>query len=216
MRIGAIWTILGIAALFASISTAEADVRILASPGGQVGPFIDLFDKVRESGERVVIDGPCLSACTLVLSMVPGDRTCVTPNDTRSASPVATRSLAATLTWSAASSPASIAADENGPGFGHRWADPIHAYRPPYARLAALASKSTRCDPVVAGADHFVHVGKRTHSSQDESRPSPKRGIWATRANGGFDLRGPRAGCWTTSNVNWPAPKAVTTRRPRS
>ena len=84
MRIGAIWTIstistiLGLAALFTSISTAEADVRILASPGGQVGPFIDLFDKVRESGERVVIDGPCLSACTLVLSMVPGDRICVT------------------------------------------------------------------------------------------------------------------------------------------
>jgi hypothetical protein len=26
----------------------------------------------------VVIDGPCLSACTLVLSMVPNDRICVT------------------------------------------------------------------------------------------------------------------------------------------
>jgi hypothetical protein len=33
---------------------------------------------VRESGERVVIDGPCLSACTLVLSIVPGERICVT------------------------------------------------------------------------------------------------------------------------------------------
>ena len=50
----------------------------LASPGGQVGPFIDLFDQVRASGERVVIDGPCLSACTLVLSIVPSDRICVT------------------------------------------------------------------------------------------------------------------------------------------
>jgi len=57
---------------------ARAEVRILASPGGQVGPFIDLFEKVRNSGERVVIDGPCLSACTLVLSMVPRDRICVT------------------------------------------------------------------------------------------------------------------------------------------
>ena len=53
-------------------------MRILASPGGQVGPFLDLFDRVRESGERVVIDGPCLSACTLVLSMVPSERICVT------------------------------------------------------------------------------------------------------------------------------------------
>jgi len=57
---------------------AYAEVRILASPGGQVGPFLDLFEKVRDSGERVVIDGPCLSACTLVLSMVPSSRICVT------------------------------------------------------------------------------------------------------------------------------------------
>ena len=57
---------------------ARAEVRILASPGGQVGPFIDLFEKVRNSGERVVIDGPCLSACTLVVSMVPSERICVT------------------------------------------------------------------------------------------------------------------------------------------
>jgi hypothetical protein len=57
---------------------AYAEVRILASPGGQVGPFLDLFERVRASGERVVIDGPCLSACTLVLSVVPDDRICVT------------------------------------------------------------------------------------------------------------------------------------------
>jgi len=57
---------------------AEAEVRILASPGGEVGPFLDLFEQVRASGERVVIDGPCLSACTLVLSMVPNNRICVT------------------------------------------------------------------------------------------------------------------------------------------
>ncbi len=57
---------------------AQAEIRILASPGGQVGPFLDLFERVRASGERVVIDGPCLSACTLVLSMVPSDRICVT------------------------------------------------------------------------------------------------------------------------------------------
>jgi hypothetical protein len=57
---------------------ASADIRIIQSPGGEVGPFLDLFEQVRASGERVVIDGPCLSACTLVLSMVPGERICVT------------------------------------------------------------------------------------------------------------------------------------------
>lgn len=57
---------------------AHADIRIMASPGGEVGPFLDLFEQVRQSGERVVIDGPCLSACTLVLSVVPNERICVT------------------------------------------------------------------------------------------------------------------------------------------
>jgi hypothetical protein len=57
---------------------ALAEVRILASPGGEVGSFLDLFERLRASGERVVVDGPCLSACTLVLTMVPADRVCVT------------------------------------------------------------------------------------------------------------------------------------------
>jgi hypothetical protein len=69
-----------IAAMFGVLASppAQAEVRILASPGGQVGPFLDLFERVRASGERVVIDGPCLSACTLVLSTVPNERICVT------------------------------------------------------------------------------------------------------------------------------------------
>jgi hypothetical protein len=67
-----------IAALALAGTPARAEVRIIASPGGQVGPFLDLFEEVRRSGERVVIDGPCLSACTLVLSIVPTERICVT------------------------------------------------------------------------------------------------------------------------------------------
>src|SRR3954471_8132495 len=64
--------------LFSLAFPASAEVRILASPGGEVGPFLDLFARVRASGERVVIGGPCLSACTLVLSTVPTERICVT------------------------------------------------------------------------------------------------------------------------------------------
>jgi hypothetical protein len=80
MLISRIWLIAGLTLAACSImqAPARAEIRILASPGGQVGPFLDLFDKVRETGERVVIDGPCLSACTLVLSIVPGERICVT------------------------------------------------------------------------------------------------------------------------------------------
>jgi hypothetical protein len=78
MHMTIVRTILAATALSAAIMPAQAEVRILASPGGQVGPFIELFDRVRESGERVVIDGPCLSACTLVLMTVPNERICVT------------------------------------------------------------------------------------------------------------------------------------------
>jgi hypothetical protein len=58
---------------------ARAEVRIKSSPGGQIGQFLEMFESVRETGERVVIDGPCLSACTLVLGVVPHNRICVTP-----------------------------------------------------------------------------------------------------------------------------------------
>jgi hypothetical protein len=57
---------------------AAAEVRILASPGGEVGSFLALFEVLRRSGQRIVIDGPCFSACTLVLSTVPRRRICVT------------------------------------------------------------------------------------------------------------------------------------------
>jgi hypothetical protein len=61
-----------------AVSQARADLRILSSPGGFVGDYLQAFARVRQSGERVVIDGPCLSACTLVLSTIPSNRICVT------------------------------------------------------------------------------------------------------------------------------------------
>ena len=67
-----------VAVTLAAAAPVSAEVRILASPGGQVGPFLDLFEQVNKSGELVVIDGPCLSACTLVVSMIPETRICVT------------------------------------------------------------------------------------------------------------------------------------------
>ena len=64
--------------LLAALAPAYAEVRILSSPGGEVTGYLRLFAAVRASGERVVIDGPCLSACTLLLSTIPNDRICVT------------------------------------------------------------------------------------------------------------------------------------------
>jgi hypothetical protein len=62
----------------ATAMPAAADIRIKGSPGGEIGKFVELFDRVRASGQRVIIDGPCFSACTLVLSLVPQSRICVT------------------------------------------------------------------------------------------------------------------------------------------
>jgi len=57
---------------------ALADIRIVSSSGGVVGNYLEFFSRVKKSGERVIIDGPCLSACTLVLSTIPRNRICVT------------------------------------------------------------------------------------------------------------------------------------------
>jgi hypothetical protein len=68
------------AAIFLVIGWAPAlaDVRIVSSLGGTVGSYLSFFSRVRQSGERVIIDGPCISACTLVLSTIPRSRVCVT------------------------------------------------------------------------------------------------------------------------------------------
>ncbi|HZP76341.1 MAG TPA: hypothetical protein VFB45_09390 [Pseudolabrys sp.] len=74
-----------VAALLATLgvllgtSSASATYRISEDRGGQIGHYLQTLSAVRNSGERVVIDGNCLSACTLVLGIVPRDRVCVTP-----------------------------------------------------------------------------------------------------------------------------------------
>jgi hypothetical protein len=69
---------LAAALVLAFTQSATAEIRILSSTGGTVGSYLEFFARVKRSGERVVIDGPCLSACTLVLSTIPRKRICVT------------------------------------------------------------------------------------------------------------------------------------------
>jgi hypothetical protein len=57
---------------------ASAEVRIVSDPGGEVSSYVSKFEQVRDSGDRIVIDGPCLSACTLLTGIVPKSRVCVT------------------------------------------------------------------------------------------------------------------------------------------
>ena len=60
-------------------SVAAADYRITRDHGGYVEDYKTRYAKIRDSGERVIIDGICNSACTLVLGIVPLSRICVTP-----------------------------------------------------------------------------------------------------------------------------------------
>lgn len=70
---------LGVLVLALSLTASAASVRIADDHGGQIGAYIDSFKKLRDSGQNVVIDGDCVSACTLVLALIPRERLCVTP-----------------------------------------------------------------------------------------------------------------------------------------
>jgi len=64
--------------LLTGIGASDAAVRIVDDPGGRIGAYVDRYQGMRTSGEMVIIDGYCASACTIVLGTVPHDRICVT------------------------------------------------------------------------------------------------------------------------------------------
>jgi len=66
--------------LLTGASTGFAVVRIADDRGGQIGRYVELYDQLRASGQTIMIDGLCASACTIVLGAIPRDRICVTPN----------------------------------------------------------------------------------------------------------------------------------------
>jgi hypothetical protein len=62
-----------------SATASRADYRVTRDHGGLVDHYKAKYAKIRDRGERVIIDGICNSACTLVLGIVPLNRICVTP-----------------------------------------------------------------------------------------------------------------------------------------
>ena len=58
---------------------AQADLRITRDHGGYVEEYKAKYERIAKSGERVIIDGICNSACTLVFGIVPMNKICVTP-----------------------------------------------------------------------------------------------------------------------------------------
>lgn len=53
---------------------------ITFSPGGSVGEFIEHYQKDAEQGVHIVVKGECISACTLMIGLVPPQNVCVSPN----------------------------------------------------------------------------------------------------------------------------------------
>src|SRR6516225_3900101 len=58
-------TLLMATLLMTSMTAALATVRIYDDPGGQIGEYLAKFKALRISGDHVVIDGTCASACTM-------------------------------------------------------------------------------------------------------------------------------------------------------
>ena len=71
--------IMAVAATLISPPAAQATMRITGDPGGLIVEYAQRFLHARASGEQVVIDGACLSACTLAIAMLPRDQVCATP-----------------------------------------------------------------------------------------------------------------------------------------
>src|ERR1700709_420632 len=64
--------------LMAGMGASHAVVRIAEDRGGRSGTYVDKYQGLRTSGEMVIIDGLCASACTIILGAVPHDKICVT------------------------------------------------------------------------------------------------------------------------------------------
>ena len=60
------------------IAASHAVVRIGEDRGGRIGTYVDKYQSLRDTGQSVIIDGLCASACTIVLGAVPHDKICVT------------------------------------------------------------------------------------------------------------------------------------------
>jgi hypothetical protein len=74
--------LLAVVLLIAGVGASHAVVRIADDRGGRIGTYVDKYQGLRTSGEYVIIDGLCASACTIVLGAIPHDKICVTSHAT--------------------------------------------------------------------------------------------------------------------------------------
>jgi hypothetical protein len=72
-------TVLALLFLTLAVAPARAVLHITLDRGGYVEEYKTKYKRIRDNGERVIIDGNCNSACTLVFGIVPMNKICVTP-----------------------------------------------------------------------------------------------------------------------------------------
>lgn len=124
-------TAIAVLALLCSAATAKAAApaeRILDDSGGRIGSYLSRYAALRKSGQHVVIDGTCASACTLVLGAIPHNRICVTPR--------------AVLAFHAAWDPSLTGAQINAAGTKYLWSHYPEGVRQWIKRHGGLRSET--------------------------------------------------------------------------
>jgi hypothetical protein len=72
------WMLAVLLLLVAFVPRSNAMTRIADDMGGPLGEYLLVFAAIRDAGDRVMIDGSCFSACTLVTALIPRDKICIT------------------------------------------------------------------------------------------------------------------------------------------
>lgn len=62
------------------LGTLPANALVITNdPGGLIPMYVAKMQKAAAMGEHVIIDGNCLSACTMTLGIIPPQNVCATP-----------------------------------------------------------------------------------------------------------------------------------------
>jgi hypothetical protein len=70
----------GVLLLCALMPAASKNITITNDDGGIVVSYVHKYSDMRDAGEKAVVDGNCISSCTLLLGLLRPENVCVTDN----------------------------------------------------------------------------------------------------------------------------------------
>jgi hypothetical protein len=152
-----------------SVTSALATEIISGDIGGKMWDYTTHFRQLRDSGEPVVIAGTCVSACTMVLGLVPSDRICATHNAV----------LGFHAAWMFDNSGKRVVSPSGTEDLMRTYPAPVRAWiarhggltpKMIYLRGRDLAAIVQPCSSRVASASGAKHVGD-THKVGDANTP---------------------------------------------